>query len=428
MSAVPSDVSNSLSLLKAVFSSEIPRDSLVDAGSTWAMIRQAPAGGRSYTWGLRDSYAQSRGNTMPKAAANARTQNMINFTLPNGDSAYPEYNSYGSLQNKLLASAMNAPSRDAFDNIMSIVNGSRAQHYIDLSAYLWGDGTGALGEVAAVTATTVTLKLYTDIVKFNVEGTYTSSSSVYSTEPTNGAVLTGISFDGATSTLVFDAVPAGIAVDDFLFADGVYATGVGEGVMLGIPAYIVPENISVATDFLGVDRSVNRNMRAGFSQDGTNGSFTSNLTKLVYSMSMFGQRGRTLVMNDKILQKLQLQQDGTILRDTNDQSGMSLLGFSKWKANFMGAGDFDIYTDKFVPGDKAYIIDPSMLEYRYLAMCDSDPTFWAKGLSLNTGTMSPDIPLVLDPVNNVWQYQLYTYGQLICTKPSSFGCIFNLVP
>ncbi len=167
-------------------------------------------------------------------------------------------------------------------------------------------------------------------------------------------------------------------------------------------------------------------MLAGFPVDGSNKLIQTSITELVYAMSLQSQRGKYLFMNDIQMQQLQLQTANSIVRDTSDQSGMSILGFQKYKANFAGATSLDIYTDPFCRGDRIFCLDPAAFEFLYLAICDSNPQYWAPGLGLSGSVMSPDIPLITMPTADNVQFRLYTYGQLKCKAPGWCGVISNL--
>ncbi len=437
MALVPNTITNNDPILKQLFDLGPPAESIQAAGPTWAQIRQVPAGGKSLTWTVRDSLPQSRGNSMPGAIATANIQNILSYSLPSGQAAYPQLNAAGEIAQDLIQACLGAPNEKAFaDDLMYIINGSQTQHMTDCAIYLWNDGSGALGQVDVVdsgsTPKTITLKLYTDGNKFFRNGTYASATAKYGSPPTNGQVCIGRSIDTAskTATLQFTTLPSGVATGDYLFAQNVYATAVGTGAFLGIPAYIpgytTPSDLS--TTFLTVNRSLDPQMSAGFSVDGTNKSLTQSITELAYSMSLLSQRGAQIVMNPMIMKLLQNEMGNSIVRLTDDQSGISLLGFEKFRANFMGAGSFDIYQDLYAPGDKAYILDLNSFEFRYTAVCASNPSPWGGGLGMNTGMLHPGIPLFLKQDDQVWQYRIFTYGQIVCTKPSTCGVITGLVP
>lgn len=130
----------------------------------------------------------------------------------------------------------------------------------------WGNGGGALAQVGALSVgnTVITLKNINDVVKFEVGQTLQASAA----DGLSGSVLAGrititaISRDAGTLTFASDTVVSipTLAANYYLFNDGDWGTS---NAAQGLPAWNPESEVTAATTFLTVDRSVDIVRRAG---------------------------------------------------------------------------------------------------------------------------------------------------------------------
>lgn len=143
----------------------------------------------------------------------------------------------------------------------------------DMSAFLFGNGGGAMGQISAssnVSTNTITLA-DTNNVRFFEDGMVLTTSTA---DGTSGSIkagkvtVTGVKRSGANKgQITVDQVwTAGIptaAASDYIFREGVFGN-----VINGIPAWITDSD-PTSTLFNGVDRSLSPEKLAGFRIDGT---------------------------------------------------------------------------------------------------------------------------------------------------------------
>lgn len=143
----------------------------------------------------------------------------------------------------------------------------------DMSAFLFGNGGGAMGQISSTSnvSTNVITLADTNNVRFFEDGMVLNTAS---TDGTSGSIrsgrvtVTGVKRSGAnkgqiTVDQVWSAGIPTVATSDYIFREGVFGN-----VINGIPAWITDSDPS-ATLFNGVDRSLSPEKLAGFRVDGT---------------------------------------------------------------------------------------------------------------------------------------------------------------
>lgn len=422
------DSTNQDQILKQIFAMGVPKDVTQKAGPFYNNLRLVPAGGDSLKIPLRYGYPQGISASFSTALTNARPSTYGSFVLPVTNPWVPLY-LVGYVDNQLLYQSRGGPNEYAFaEALMQELNGARSQHFIDMSIYLWGDGSGALGEVKSIpSSTTVTLTLFTDGVKFFAGGKYSSATSKFSTMPTNGVELAAdpdIDVKKGTATLTFTtANPSGIAVGDFLFRDGIYATDIGTNVITGVGAWIPPTS-PTSTLFFGQNRALSPIRLGGNRVSGATSSVAESITNLAYAMKLLGAQtptGVSIYLNPVQMQRLQNQSSSSLVRIYEDQQTTSRIGFQAWRANFTSGFSAPIIEDPMIDGDKIYFLDMSSWQLRYTAICDSNAAYWANGIGLGSGVAG--VPIILNPSLDNWQFRVYTFSQLVNDAPGYNGVI-----
>lgn len=434
MAYTPATIANNLAILKVFYAQGLPKDVISQAGPFFSLMNKQQAGGKQSQIPIKIGYPQSGGNTFAIANANAYPSQYGSFYLPEGLS-YPALYNVNYVDNEAIYASRGG--ENAFAEIMmEEITGMRAQHMRDINRYIWRDGSGALGKVLTIpSSTTVTLSLFTDGNNFDRYGTYVSSTTKFSTIPTNAAVLAGqyVDYSARTATLTFTtANPSGIAIGDYLFRQGYYATAAGVGLTLGVAAF-VPDTAPTSTTFLTQDRSINPNALAGFRYDASQSGFINSVTNMLYSMKQSNYRvgnfGNNLVVwcPPIQIQRLQNETANSLVRLTPDQSAIAYMGFETYRTSYFGVGSVEFAMDPEVPGDHIYILANDASSFFNTAMCTASPGYWNPGLGMPglPGSIDPGVPIILNPTTMEWQIRAYTYGTYVNFAPGTCGVIYN---
>ena len=216
-------------------------------------------GGENLKLPIKYGIPQGRSATFADAQANKTNTQLKAFLL----TRVSDY-SLASIQNETIeASKGNA---NAFMEAATVeIDGAIESATRSLAIACFGDGSGAIGQVASTTSSvaTFTLKQVDDVtnfevgmqIKFNVNKT--GNSSTLSTTHT----IDGINRDTGVITL---SASASLTADHFIYAEGDY-----DAKIKGLNAW-VPESAPGSTDsFFGVNRSADASRLGGIRFDGS---------------------------------------------------------------------------------------------------------------------------------------------------------------
>jgi hypothetical protein len=130
------------------------------------------------------------------------------------------------------------------------IDSSMRAHANVLQAYMYGDGSGALAQVASVTSpNVVTLKDKTMVARFMKNMKISSCADLTGGTPATAVKITAVNL--SAGTLTFDtAYPTGTAADWYLFVDGAY-----NNVPVGLEGWNPVTAPTSGDSFLGVDRT-----------------------------------------------------------------------------------------------------------------------------------------------------------------------------
>ncbi len=113
----------------------------------------------------------------------------------------------------------------------------------NLSIYAWGNGGGALGRIASLNSTTVTLETASDAQNFEVDMYVVSSTADGSgtsdalTDSADQTIITGVNRSTGVLTLTTGDIN-GMAAGDYLFREGDFFGDTGTVVLKGVQAFI----------------------------------------------------------------------------------------------------------------------------------------------------------------------------------------------
>lgn len=219
-------------------------------------------GGRNLPIPVIHGNPQGRSATFATAQANKTNTQIVDFVLTRST----DY-SLASISNEVMeASKGNA---NAFmEAATTEIDGAIQAATRSLAIALYRNGSGSIGQVSAgFTGTSFTLKDIEDVTNFEV-----GMELVFSTADGGGSVKSGnITVNGVnrdTGVLTVDAGTGidggtGPATDDFVFVQGDYDLKIK-----GLDAWL-PATAPSATQFFGVDRSVDATRLGGVRFDGS---------------------------------------------------------------------------------------------------------------------------------------------------------------
>lgn len=219
-------------------------------------------GGRNLPIPVIHGNPQGRSANFATAQSNKTNSQIVDFVLTRNS----DY-SLASISNEVIeASKGNA---NAFmEAATTEIDGAINAAVRSLAIALYGSGSGSLGQVTTgATGTSIILKDVEDVTNFEVGMEVVFSSTDGSGSVKSGSVtVNGVNRD--TGELTVDAMTAidggtGSASDDFIFVEGDY-----DSKIKGLAAWI-PATAPTATQFFGVDRSVDASRLGGIRYDGS---------------------------------------------------------------------------------------------------------------------------------------------------------------
>lgn len=258
--ATSQSVSNFAAALKQHYTNERIENMVYKDNPFLAMIsKYEQFGGENLKLPIKWGNPQGRSADFSLAQANKYASSISAFLL----TRQQDY-SLASINNQVLeASKGNA---NAFmEAATNEIDGAIESASRSLAIGLFGDGSGALGQVTSTdgTATTITLKQIDDVTNFEVgmtlqfNATKTGSSGTVNPSSTTGSVVSAVNRDTGVITLASVAVTA----DDYIYQIGDY-----DAKIKGLDAW-VPSTAPTSTTFFSVDRSVDPTRLGGIRFD-----------------------------------------------------------------------------------------------------------------------------------------------------------------
>lgn len=211
----------------------IPKDTGWGGSNTRMVVDVGPGGGVSAKFAT--------------AQANASYGKEYAF-LPETGKFYTVF----SIEGEALKAARSEPMAFATNTELAIDRAKNAWVRL-MSAYAFGDGSGAIGQVGSVSTTTLTLKNKYDAVNFWVGQKIVSSDTATGTTDDNQPLtITAVNPAlGTLTTSVTWTAGGNFANDDYLFVEGTKGL-----VIKGLSAWIPKTAPTGGDSFYGLDRSV----------------------------------------------------------------------------------------------------------------------------------------------------------------------------
>ena len=218
-------------------------------------------GGRNLPVPIIFGNPQGRSATFSTAKANKIPSKITQYTL----TRTKDY-ALASVDNETLeASRGNA---NAFmEALATEVDGAIQAATRSCAVAMYGSGFGNIGEVAAVTTTTITLKDAENITNFEVGMTLQGNDALDEVDAplTSGTnQITKVDRNTGIITVVTDAT-ANFSVDDFIFVEGDFNLRAS-----GLESWMPTAGPQVGDSFFGVDRTQDPTRLAGQLVDGSN--------------------------------------------------------------------------------------------------------------------------------------------------------------
>lgn len=231
-----------------------------------------------------------------------------------------------------------------------------------LACFLYGNGSGKIGQRASVVGQVITLTNADDAKNFQ-KGQYVQASATLTGGATRAGQcqITAVNYGKVTSTITVDAVAniTGFADADFLYNASDY-----DAVPRGLEAWIPPTDPLSTDNFLNVNRSSDNLRLAGHRLDGTG---YGTLKEVSQDLAMLV--GRLNPGTDKSgflnpIRWVDLEKDlGT--KATRDPSDKATFGY-QFIEQFTVAGRVRWYPDVDCPTNRMYILNPKGIFRKHL--------------------------------------------------------------
>lgn len=281
-------------------------------------------------------------------------------------------------------------------------------------AYMWGDGSGALGTVASVSGANLYLTNPSDALKFRIGQVVQGASGGVLLDSGNTATILTCDSDTGLLTVstTWGALISGIAAGDTLVQKGTL-NAVFDGIPAWIPTYDARADGILATTFNNVVRSANPVILAGSAVAGNGAPKVTTLERLAVKIQQVGGTAPdyAFVSFDDYADFLEyLGTRAQIVTDSaykNPQVSFPAMQLST------AIGTMKIVPDQFVPPDNAWIIN------------SKDWEFFSTGAYPYTRLHDGLVLRMLEQSDN-YMYGIKGLGNLYCRRPFAQGtCRFS---
>lgn len=267
---------------------------------------------------------------------------------------------------------------------------------------LYGNGSGALGQVdAATTLTSQVIKLKTadSSVNFEVDMKLQVSATNGTGAVRSGTLtVTGVDRDADTVTCssVLNVGISAIASQDYIFQEGDY------GLMIkGLEAWIPATAPTSGDNFFGVDRSSDPTRLAGLRYDGSAGTKEAALINAAFRAAKEGATPSHCFMNYTDFAALEIELGSKV--HYIDLKADNIVGFKSLQISGPN-GLINIVPDVNCPRGVAYMLDLSMWKLNSLG-------------PLVKIEENDSLKLLRDASSNSVELRIVSYAQLSCAAP-----------
>lgn len=269
-----------------------------------------------------------------------------------------------------------------------------------LSIELFRDGTGALGQISSISTNTVTLTTASDALNFEIGMVCTSYATATTSTSTDGNSLTVTGVNVTSGTVIFSA-NTGLDASDYLFR-----TGDKGGVALtGLAGWIPATAPSASENFNGQDRSVAPERLAGSRLTASTGtSLEEAAIEIAAQIGRMGGSTDTFILSFDKWSAFQKLLTGRVIIQEHK---VGEVGFDAIMINVPG-GRAKVMASNACPSNRMYALN--MDTWKLATLGDT------------IGKVDEDVALLRGTGDN-FEIRYATYGNLICTNPSSNGVV-----
>jgi len=333
--------------LKAYYSNQRVENMTYKDFPFYAMVqKKKDFFGKNYPLPIQIGNPQGRSKTFAKAKANQTSSVYKDFTL----TRVKDY-SLATVDNETAEASEN--DKGAFlKALTNEIDSAIKSMSIAMASAVYGDGSGVIGQIGAISTNTITLAVIDDVVNFDV-----GQSIVFAAAKSSGAlrasgaklVITAV--DRSAGILSFDAnisTISGVVVNDYLFVDGDRNLA-----MKGLAAWLPFTAPTAGDNFFGVDRSVDTTRLAGIRFDGSALTIEEALVKGLTLCNREGGNPKVVFMNYSDWADLEMALGSKVQYMVTQAFGRADIGFSgiQIKTN---KGTANCVADPFCPKGYAY--------------------------------------------------------------------------
>jgi hypothetical protein len=301
----------------------------------------------------------------------------------------------------------------AFDDLTKFeVEESMQMCRQSLGQALFGNGSGRICQIAAISASTITVTNAFDLYGLR-QNTVLAASTTDGTGAVEAGTLTVASVNFTASQFTVGSTYATgsistLAVGDYLFRDGDYGSK-----LQGFAAWLPGKSLT-STAFNGLDRTVAPQFLAGWGFDGSRLSPEEAIQGAVTQMAPLGVAGGQKVVFMSYIDQQNLVRSLNSKVIYTEFKGPRDVFFEGIKIR-AGNGYVDVYVDQFCPVGVAYLLD---LKSWKLHTVGAAPRF------LGEDGIGDGLRFLRDPNLDAYQYRLGYYGNLVCYSPKRNSVIY----
>lgn len=293
---------------------------------------------------------------------------------------------------------------------VQVITKDAYEEYVqNTGVYMWGTGTGVLGQISTVSGTVVRLTNPRDALKFRI-GQILQASATNGGGAVESGTVTLAKVDPNTGDLTatgnWSAGIATIAAGQFLCQQGTY-----DLVFRGIPAWIPTPAARQAgvlsTTFNNVNRSLNPLVLAGHSYEGNGDPKITTIERLAVNIASTGGVPTHAIMSFDDYADV-LEALGTRAQIVTEKAyKMPQISFGAIELA-TSVGTVKVIADQFVPADHVWIINIS--EWEFFSAGEYPYTRMHDGLALRALENSDD-----------YGYRIKGIGDTYCNQPFHQG-------
>jgi hypothetical protein len=407
-------ISNSTSaILKILYDKSGIQDACYPAQSLLKAMKKVDAGGKQYNQVVRYNRIGGGGPSLSTAQTNSAPMKDAEFAITKSYYYLP-----WTISRELMLASKGGGEKAYVDGLKDAIADGLASAGCDLEQQIWGNGGGAIGQVATsgLSTTSCTLKNIEDVVHFNVGDRIYAAT----TDGTSGALETGNSTGYCTlaavnrdtgvltSTVAWTTAISSMADGDYLFRAGHFGkTLVGVGAW--IPATAPTNSVDpILTAGFYSYRYYDATRLAGTRTSGSSMSVDDAILNCAQRMAREGVQGDiTVWLSPNKYNSLakSVRQNQYFMNNSKAEVGFEAIKFPT------PAGVWSVVPATFCPDSYGYALDMNTWKL------------------LDFGTGIPDIVqddgnmLFRSASEDSFEVRIASYLQVCCSNPSRNGVI-----